>query len=219
MPSSPKKATVRHTLVKDLKVADGLAILDNVCSTGAQCPQVQSSALAKAALGNLTTATATAHTGLSNRKQIAQALLAAIKTLAVDYGQAKAALVAYEAAVNTVAQGDASIITLAGLLSRDTSVPHATLGTVTGVRSKPGTETKQAIVSWPEVAGATSYALQVSFTPQTAGSAYTALSSGSRRRRVITAPAAGAQFLVQIAALGGDGTQSGWSDAILATAR
>ncbi len=220
MPSNqPKKATVRHTLVKDFKVADGLAVLDNVCSSGGQCQEVQNSALAKAALGNLQTTVTTAHTSLSMRKQLAQALMASIKALGIDYGQAKLALIAYEAAVNTVADGDASIINKAGLLSRDTSVPHAALGTVTGAKSKPGKVAKQAIVSWPEVAGATSYALQVNWTPQTAGSAYAPQPSGSSRRRVLTAPAPGAQFLVQIAALASDGVQSDWSDALLVTAR
>jgi hypothetical protein len=34
----------------------------------------------------------------------------------------------------------------------------------------------------------------------------------------VKGPVPGCQFLVQIAALGSDGTQSDWSDAILATA-
>jgi hypothetical protein len=36
---------------------------------------------------------------------------------------------------------------------------------------------------------------------------------------VVKAPAAGAQFLARVAALSSDGTQSDWSDPILATAR
>jgi hypothetical protein len=42
---------------------------------------------------------------------------------------------------------------------------------------------------------------------------------GSGRRRVVKAPTAGAQFLARVAALASDGTQSDWSETILATAR
>jgi hypothetical protein len=45
------------------------------------------------------------------------------------------------------------------------------------------------------------------------------LQPGTSHRRVITAPAPGAQFLVQIAAIGSDGTQSAWCEPYLATAK
>jgi hypothetical protein len=220
MPSNtPVTAKVKHTLLKKAKVPDALSILDNTCSAAAQCQEVQTSPVAKSALTNLQGALTNAHTALTTKQGLEQSLVAANKALGISYAATRVALVTYETAVDTVAAGDASVIAKAGLLSRDARVPHAALGEVVGVRTKLGKLAKQAVVGWPEVAGATSYALQVNFTPTAASPTWTALASGSSRRRVITAPTAGAQFMVQIAAIASDGTQSAWSDAILATAR
>ena len=83
---------------------------------------------------------------------------------------------------------------------------------------KPGKHPMEAIVSWPKAPGATGYAIEVNFTPQSAAATWTALNSGSGRRRVITGSAAGAHFMVRVAALASDGMQSAWSAPILATA-
>jgi hypothetical protein len=87
------------------------------------------------------------------------------------------------------------------------------------VHSKLGKLPTEAVVSWPKVDGATSFAIEVNWTPATPAGPWAALNSGSGRRRVITAPAPAAQFLVRIAGIKSDGTQSPWSNPILVTAR
>ncbi len=216
---NPNNMTVRRTPLKRDRMAVSASTLTKICATGAQSAAVQNDPVSKAALMVLQTRCSSLNTNLSNKELAAQALMTAIKLTGVDLGAASESLAAYEMAVRAMAGGDGSIITGAGLQARPVTTPAAPLGVVVGVTSKKGKEATEAIVHWPATAGATSYALQVNFTPQTAGSAYAAFGSGTRRNRLVKAPAAGAQFLAQVAAIAGDGTQSAWSDAILVTAR
>ena len=214
----PTRATVRRSLLQGKKIPDALSAAANTCSAGAQCTEVQNDPVAKQALGALQTATTTAQGSLSKRQALAQALLAAIQTLGNDFEVVRTTLGTYEMAVNSLANGDASIINAAGLLSRMQKPPPAALGKVSVVHSKPGKHSGEAIVSWPAGPGATSYAIEVNFTPQTAGGTWTALASGTGRRRVVKAPTPGAEFQVRVASIGSDGTQSEWSDTATATA-
>lgn len=215
---SANHATVRRTLVRKKKVPNALSILDNVCAAGAQCSQVQGSVIASQALIDLKAAVTTATTSLTSQQALAQALRAAIKTLKLDYGSVEVALDTYQTAVNALAKGDASIINKAGLLSRGRTVVAVALGKVTVVHTKPGQHPGEAILSWPVGPGATSYAIEVNFTPQVAGSVWTALGTGSARHRVVKGPAPGAQFLARVASVDSDGVASDWSDEIMATA-
>jgi hypothetical protein len=217
--TKPDRATVRRGLQQGKKAPDFVAAVTTVCSAGAQCPEVTGSQVGAQALGALQSATTKAQGSLSAKEAAVLALLAAIKVLRLDLGALRGALGAYEGAVQMIAAGNASIINKAGLLSRDAKPAAAALGKVTGVHSKPGKLSMEAIVGWPAVPGATGYAIEVNFTPQNASATWTALPSGSSRRRVLKAPTAGAQFLARIAAVASDGTQSDWSDVILATAR
>jgi hypothetical protein len=214
------RATVRRSLLVGKKIPDALSAAANTCSAGAQCTEVQNDPVAKQALGALQTATTTAQGSLTRRQALAQALLAAIQTLGNDFDVVRTTLGTYEMAVNSLANGDAAIINAAGLLSRLQKPPPAALGKVSVVHSKLGKHLGEAIVSWPAGPGATSYAIEVNFTatPQNPAGTWTALASGTGRRRVVKAPTPGAEFQVRVASIGSDGTQSEWSDTATATA-
>jgi len=214
----PNQATVRRSLLQGKTVAACLSTLDNTCTAGGASPEVQGSVVTSQALTTLQKAVTSAHTSLTNRQSLAQALLAAIKVLKLDFDAVKVALRTYEAAVGALANGNAGVINRAGLLSRDQKAPPAALAKVASVRTKPGKRTMEAIVTWPAAPGATGYAIEVNVTPQTPTGPWVALTSGTGRRRTIKGPAPGAQFLVKVASLGSDGTQADWSDPILATA-
>jgi hypothetical protein len=216
---NPTHSTVKHTPLNVHKASAGLDALQAILVAGASSPDVQNSPLAKQAFTDLQGAVGALGTSLTNKLNLATALMAAVKALKVDFLAAEVAERTYEAAVNSIAKGDAAVITKAGLQARAQKTPPAALGTVKDLRSKPGKEVKQSILTWPEVAGATSYAVQVNFTPGNPTGPYTAIGSGSSRRRVVTAPAQGAQFLAQVAAIASDGTQSAWCEPILATAK
>jgi len=218
MPNATPKQTVRHALLAKKKIPDGLTTLDGVCSAGAQSPEVQASVAGQHALADLKGAVATARTSLNNRVSLAQALMTAIKTLKSDYKAVAVALRTYEAVVASFAGGNGAIINRAGLLSRDAHTAPSSLGMVTGIQTKPGNRATEAILFWPRAPGATTYAIEASFTAPGTPVSWTALAAGSSRRRVVKGPAAGAQFVVRIAAVGSDGTQSDWSDQVLATA-
>jgi hypothetical protein len=209
-------ASVRHALLAGKKVPECLATLDNVCATGEQCAEVQGSPATQQALVALQAAVKTANASLASKLSLAQALLAAAKALNLDFGAAQLALRSYEASVDALANGNAKIINKAGLLSRTKTTP-AELGPVAVVRSKPGKHPAEAVLSWPAGPGATSYAIEVNFTPQDPSAPWIALKQGSSRRRVVKAPTPASQFLAHVASIAGDGTQSEWSDAILAT--
>ena len=216
--SSPQ-ATVRHTPLQHKKVPDALAEVDNVCTAGSGCALVTNDPIANQALLALKTSVTNAQTSLGKRLQAAATLAAAIKTLSNDVATVHVTLLAYESAINVLAKGDAAVIRLAGLLSREPNPPQAALTKVSVVHTKLGKNAGEAIITWPKAPGATGYAIEVNFTPSNASAPWTALNSGTGRRRIVKGPTPGAQFLVRIASLGSDGTQADWSDAILATAR
>jgi hypothetical protein len=85
------------------------------------------------------------------------------------------------------------------------------------VHSKPWKHPMEAQLTWPRAPGATGYAIEVNYTPQNPTGPWTALISGTGRRRIVKATAPGAQLLARVAALGSDGAQSDWSDPILVT--
>jgi hypothetical protein len=211
-------AAVRRTLLKGKKLPDCLSTLDNVCSAGAQCTQVQASPMATQALGDLKAAVTSAQSSLVSHQALAQSLLGAAKTLRLDFEAVKVALGSYQTLVGAIAGGDASVINKAGLLSRDQKAPPEALGAVTLVFTKPGKNPGEAIVNWPAAPGASSYTLEVNYTVQAPGGTWVSLGTGTSRRRVVKAPTPGAQLLARVAAVGSDTVASGWSDVILVTA-
>jgi hypothetical protein len=210
-------ARVRHTKLRGTSIAESLSTLTNTCSAGAQCQAVQSSQAAKAALGVLQGAVTTAQGSLATKQSLVQAVLAAIKTLNLDFEAVRLALTSYEATVGAVAAGDASVIAKAGLLSQDGKTPSLALGKVPLVRSKVGKHPMEGIVSWPRGPGASSYALEANLTPQDPAGPWIDLGTGAGRRRVVKGPTPAAQILVRVASVASDGTRSAWSDTVLVT--
>jgi hypothetical protein len=213
-----KPATVRRSLLNRKSIASGLTTLVATCASGTQCPEVQASPVAAQALSALQKAVTAANTSLSSKEAAAVALSTSTKALSSNFKAVRTALTTYETAVAGLAGGSAAIITNAGLVVRDQSTPPAALTAVTVVHAKHGKRASEAIVTWPAAPGATGYALEANFTPQAAPATWTALPPGTGRRRIVKGPSAGAQFLVRVASLGRDGTQTDWSDAVMATA-
>jgi len=218
---NPDYATVKHTALKKKNTSQTLSTVTSICATGAQSPEVQAAPVALQALGILQKANTTALASFTSRQSLAQALIAAIKTLALDAAALRVALDTYEAAVNAIAGGNAAVITRAGLLARSGKTPAAALEPVLGLHTKPGKLVGEGILGWPPAPGATGYAIEVNYAPQSATPTWTALNSGTSRRRVLTAPTPtpGSQFLARVAAVGSDGTQSAWSSPIVITTR
>jgi hypothetical protein len=216
--NSPR-STVRRTLIGPQRIAEVLVVLNNACTAGAQCPAVQNAVGAKQALANLTTAVVAAAAAHASRLSFLSLLATEAQALRLGIAGCAGALRTYESAVNALAAGNASIIHKAGLPSRAQKIPPSPLGEIGSVKQKPGKLLATAILSWPKVARATGYAIQVNPTPATPSGPWTALSSGSSRRRVVSGPGPGSQILVQIAALAGNGAQSAWSAPILVTTR
>ena len=211
---------VRHGLIQGKKPAEALQTLATTCTTGAGCPQVQADLTSKQALAGLQTAVTTSQASQDTKVKLFQQYMAASKTAAQDFQKVGCALTTYESAVSGIAGGSVAIITAAGCLGREEgrSSPLE-LEPVSNVKNRLGKLACQTIVEWPAAPGATSYAIEVNLTPQNPTAPYTALNSGTSRRRVLTAPAPGAQMLVRVASLDSQGNQSAWSAAILATAR
>ena len=216
--TKPTRATVRGGLLKGKKEAEALNTLNNTCTAGAACTDVQNDPMASKALSLLQAALGTAQTSSTARDKLGTQFLSARRTARLDFITCQLALMQYQVAVGILAKGNAAIINKAGLLSRDEKQPAAALDKVTTVNSKPGKHPCEAIVTWSPGPGATSYAIEVNFTPQNPNGTWTALNSGSGRRRIVKAPTPGTQFLVRIASIGSDGSQSAWSTEILATA-
>src|SRR5262249_36758098 len=124
---NPKLATVRRALLARKSVAAALSTLDTTCSAGTQCPEVQASPMAQAALAGLQKAVTTAHGTLTAKQNAAQTLKAAQKAMQGDYKVVRVALFTYESIVAGIAGGDATIINKAGLLSRDQNPAAAAL--------------------------------------------------------------------------------------------
>jgi len=216
--SNPTRAVVRHTPLRGKPKAQCLSDLITVCDTGAQCAEVQASPVASQALAVLKGAVTTAQGSLSKKQSADQAQRAAAKTLRIDFLSLDGAVRTYEVSVGAIAQGDAAIINKAGLLSRELHAPvPSPLGKVSVVHTKPGKHSAEAILTWPKGPGATGYAIELNYTPQNPAGTWTALTSGTGRRRVVKAPAPGAQMLARVASLGAGGTQSEWSDSVLVT--
>jgi hypothetical protein len=211
------RSKVQSIRLQGRAVSACLAQLDGIVSAGAACQEVQTSPVTQQAHADLGAAVALLQASVADRVALGLALRAAGTLLRIDLRAASAALVTYEVAVASLAHGNAAIITGAGLLADGPRAPAA-LGNVTAVESRPGKALGEAILRWPEVPGATGYAIEVCFTLETAGP-WTALSTGSARRRTVTAPAPGAQLLARVAAVASDGRQSDWSDPVLVTAR
>jgi hypothetical protein len=212
-------STVKRTPLSVHEPDAGVTAVQAIVAAGTASPEVQASPVAKAALADLETALSPVPATLTSKANAATALSAARTALTTQFAEVEVATRTYEASVNGISGGDPAIIARAGLLVRGQRTPAAALGVVTDVRGTPGKQVKQSILQWPEVPGATSYAIQVNWTPATPAGPWTALTSASSRRRVITAPAQGVQFLAQVAAISSDGTQSAWCDAILVTAK
>jgi hypothetical protein len=216
---SNPKATVKHTPLNVHKAADGVQKIEAMIAAGTASPDVQGSPVTKQALADVGTAVAPVAATISVKENAIATLNGARKSLTKQFTALEIVTRTYETAVNSLAAGDGAVIAKAGCLTRDQKTPKAALAEVTGVTSKLGKAAKEAVVSWPKVPGATSYALQANFTPATPAGPFTPLPSGSSYRRTITAPAPGAQFLVQIAAVASDGTQSAWCPPYLVTAK
>jgi hypothetical protein len=213
-----KRAAVRRTPILRRAVGASVARLDAIVGAGTACQEVQASPTAKQALADLEAAVGAVHGSLSERDSLASQLRAAGQTLKIGVRAASQALFTYEAAVSSLAQGNAAIINGAGLPS-ETHQPPAPLGTVTGLRAVPGKSYGEAVLRWPAAKGATGYAVEVCFTPEDPSPSYALLGTASARHRMVKAPAPGAQLLARVAAVASDGTQSAWSDPVLAIAR
>ena len=211
-PPLPVKSTVNRSALNKKKMPEALTTLTATCASGATCAQVTGSPIANAALTNLgaTVTTSTQSVGAATQAKKAQK----------DFQQVRIAFSTYETAVSGVAGGDAAVIHAAGLDSRP-EAPSATpeLTKLEKVTVQPWKLATEARLRWPEMLGAAMYAVQVNFTPATPAGPFTSLGTTTRLTKVVKAPTAGAQFLVQVAAVTSDGTVGEWSDAVLATAR
>jgi hypothetical protein len=216
---NPTQAVVRRGLLKNKSAPECMTLLETVCTAGTQCPEVQASPAALPTLEALKKAVGTWQADVIDRQMLAQALLVAIKSQHQSFEEVKAMLATYEAAINALAKGNAVLINKAGLQARDQTTMPTALDKVPVVHGKPGTHRCEAILAWPPGPGATSYAIEVNFAPQDPSAPWTALTSGTNRQRTVKGPTPGCQFLARVASLAADGTQSAWSDAILATAR
>lgn len=214
-----KPAAVRRDLLKKKKAAEVVAALQDVCRTGAQSPEVKGSTAAAGLLAELTVLADKAADDLKAEADKAQEHRAAKKVLRRGLSKVRGKLVAYEALIESLADGDASVIARAGLPSRTKKAPSTALEVVTAVRSKPGENPCEGILSWPRAAGATSYAIEVNLAPDNPASTYTEVAPGAGRRRVVKGPSPGAQILARVAAVASDGTRSAWSDPVLVTTR
>jgi len=217
--ASPTRFRVKHLRLKGVAAAEVLAMLDAVCAAGASCPEVQGSPIGASTLAALSETVTTAHQSLATRLELISALLAASKGLRLDLVAAGAALRTYECAVDVIADGDGGTICAAGLRGRGPQGSHAVLATVTDVTWKPGKNPAEAVITWPPAEGATSYAVETTADTAATAGPFTAAGTGTHRRRVVTAPSPGAQLLVRVAAVDGDGASSAWSAPILVTTR
>jgi len=215
---NPSRSAVKSTALKGRAVAACIADLEKVATAGGNCQKVQSSPPAAQALADLAAKADVARAALASKLAARTAVQAASKVLAIAFSEAAGALRFYEAGVRSIAGGDAAIISDAGLLVGAHPMPAA-LGNVVEVIGEPGRLPGQAVLRWARVPGATTYLVEVSFSPDSPNGPFLSLSPGTSRRRVVTAPAPEAQLLARVAALDGSGARSEWSPTILVTAR
>jgi hypothetical protein len=217
-PTTPQ-STVRRSLLARKTLVECMAALESTSAAGASCPEVQASPFAQQAHALLQKAVTTASGSFVTKQAAAQSLTVANKAFRADFKAARVALAGYETAVANIAGGSAAIINKAGIPARDQAKRKSgALSAVTVIHTKPGKRSTEAILTWPAAPGATGYAIEVNFTPQAPNATWVTLPSGTGRRRIVKAPAPGAQFLVRIASLGSGGTQSDWSAPVMATA-
>ncbi len=219
-PPLPVKSTVNRSALNKKKMPEALTTLTATCASGATCAQVTGSPIANAALTNLGAAVTTSAQSVGAATQAKKDAQTAAKKAQKDFQQVRIAFSTYETAVSGVAGGDAAVIHAAGLDSRP-EAPSATpeLTKLEKVMVQPWKLATEARLRWPEMPGAAMYAVQVNFTPATPAGPFASLGTTTRLTKVVKAPTAGAQFLVQVAAVTSDGTVGEWSDAVLATAR
>jgi hypothetical protein len=216
---NPARCTVRGGMLTKVQPSKALNTVKAVCTAGAQSGAVQASALASGALVELTASVQTAEQRLADKTNLALALAAAIKALDAGMQDVRTKLHTYETTLDGIAAGSAEVITAAGLLARPLKAPAAGLEPVEKVFFRPGKMQAQAILSWPEAAGAGSYEVEVSFTPETMEAGpWTALTAASNQSRVVQAPTPRAQFLARVTSIGHDGTKSEPSEVVLVTA-
>jgi hypothetical protein len=212
------KARVKRGALKGKgKAADRLATIDGVVTKGSTSAKVAGSTVATAALTDLKNANAQAKTSVANHVSLQLQAKAAGKSAQDDVAEVEAKASTYANAIDDLAQGDATVIADAGLVSRGGVSKVNAVGQVVGVKTEQGKQSREAIVRWPEVPGAGAYAVRVNFTPSDPTKVQD-LTSGTSRKRTIVAPAPGAQFLVWVAAIGND-ELGPWSDPASCTAR
>jgi hypothetical protein len=211
------KASVKRAAVNRTKVADRVNLIEGMCSTAASCKEVAASPTAAAALADLKARVGTAKTSLALLATARNAARAQSKSARKDLAALDKAAGTYMNAVDDVADGDPAVITRAGCVAREGQARVSSAARPEKIAAEPGPEARQAVVSWPRAAGAGAYKLRVNFTPADP-SRWELLPEGTSRQRTIVAPVPGAQFLVEIAAIGAENV-SDWSDPVMATAR
>jgi len=216
-PKKPVGAKVKRGAINHKKASDQITLYAATCTQGATCAAVTGSTVCNAALTGLTAATAAAKAALTSHG----ALLLSYRTSAKTLSDALAALgkagTTYMNAVDDVAQGNPTVITNAGLVSRDGVTRVTSAAVPENVHSEVGKASMEAILGWDVAAGAGAYRLRVNFTP-TDPTKWQELSSGTSRRRTVTAPTPGAQFLASVASIGSE-APSDWSAPVMVTAR
>ena len=214
--NSPKSNVNRGAVTRQ-KVGDRVNTLDAVCAAGATSAGVTGSPIASAALDGLKTTNVALRAALVSRDALLVSFRAQCKVVAGATGALDRAASTYMTAVDSLAAGDAAVITGAGLPAREEQPAFTTASTPVKLRSTLGKQSKEAIVQWSLAPGAAAYRLRVNFTPADP-TQWEELSSGASRRRTVTAPTPAAQFLVSVASIGADAA-SDWCAPILATAR
>ena len=213
------RAAVRHASLKGKAPVACIHAVKGICVGAVESADVKASPIAGPALAALLGTLADTDDAYQKKLTLQQALRAANKAVALQTAKLRNRLFMYETAVDGLADGDAGVISHAGLPTRAMRGLSLALDRVAQVRSKQGKLLGETIVSWSKGPGATSYAIEVNYNPTDPTSPWVALKSGAGRRRVIKAPTPGGEILVRVASLGSDGSQSEWSDTHLATAR
>ena len=216
-PSNTPKSKVNRTTITRQKVGDRVNTLDAVCAAGATSAPVTASTVASAALAGLKTKNLALRASLVSRDALLVSYRAQCKVVGGATASLDKAASTYMGSVDNLAAGDATVITGAGLPARLELKAVAVAATPLKLRSALGKQSKEAVVQWAAAPGASAYKLRANFTPADP-TKWEELSSGGSRRRVVTAPAAAAQFLVSVASIGSTST-SDWSDPVMATAR
>ena len=215
--SNGSKAVVKRGVLGKKKLPERINLINAMCSSGSNCAAVSASQPATAALTGLKAASAKLGASLTARDALLLEYRTACVTVQKDATALNKATATYMNSVDDLADGNAQVITDAGLTTRDARNTAAPLARPENLRGEPGKVSMQAIARWDAAAGASAYKLRVNFT-QSNPAGWVELSPGRSRRRVITAPTPAAQFLVCVASIG-DEISSDWSDPIMMTAR